>query len=291
MKFGLAFANVGPFAQPQGLKHLAQTAEGVGVESLWTVEHVAVPVGYESEYPYSDSGKMPGPENAPIPDPLIWLTYAAAVTEKIRLATGILILPQRHPIYTAKELATLDVLSGGRVTLGIGIGWLEEEFQSLDVPFRDRAARTEESARALRQLWSTDAKPFEGEHFKWNAIESNPKPLQPGGIPIVVGGHADGAARRAARVGDGFFPMVRGGRSDEERLAELFEIMRVECERIGRDASEIEITVGAPIRSLDDVKRLQDLGVSRIVVPPPAFATDDLERGLEKLGEDFISKV
>lgn len=291
MKFGLAFANVGPFALPEGLTHLAQTSERVGIESLWTVEHVAVPVGYESAYPYASSGKMPGPENSPIPDPLVWLTYAAAVTKTIRLATGILILPQRHPIYTAKEVATIDVLSGGRVTLGIGIGWLEEEFNALGVSFRDRAALTEESVQALRQLWGADAKPFAGEYFSWNALESNPKPIQPGGVPIVVGGHADGAARRAARVADGFFPMARGEKSEGERLTELFQIMGAECERIGRDPSEIEITVGGPIRSLDDVKRYEDLGVSRIVGPPPAFAPDDLERGLEQFGDTIISKL
>jgi probable F420-dependent oxidoreductase len=291
MKYGLAFANVGPFGAPDGLAHLAQTAERVGVESLWTVEHVAVPVGYQSAYPYSTTGKMPGPENAPIPDPLVWLTYAAAVTEKIKLGTGILILPQRHPIYTAKELATLDVLSRGRAILGIGIGWLEEEFTSLGIPFKTRARRTEESCRALRQLWSGDAKPFEGEFFRWNAIESNPKPVQPGGVPIVVGGHADGAARRAARVGDGFFPMVQGGKTDFARLAELFDIMREECKRIGRDPSEVELTTGAPIRSLDDVKRLEDLGITRVVGGPPGFTPDDLERGLEKLGAEILSKI
>lgn len=291
MKYGLAFANVGPFGAPEGLTHLARTAERVGVESLWTVEHVAVPVGYQSSYPYSATGKMPGPESSPIPDPLVWLTYAAAVTETIRLATGILILPQRHPIYTAKELATLDVLSRGRTILGIGIGWLEEEFVSLGIPFASRAKRTEEACRAMRQLWSADAKPFEGEFFRWNAIESHPKPVQQGGIPIVVGGHADGAARRAARVGDGFFPMVQGGRTDLERLAELFAIVRAECERIGRDPSEIELTAGAPVRSLDDVKRLEDLGVSRVVGGPPGFTPDAVERGLEKLGDEILSKL
>ena len=111
MKFGLMFSNIGPFAQPEGLTHLAQTAENTGIESLWTVEHAAVPVGYQSRYPYSGDGKMPGPENAPIPDPLVWLAYASAVTKTIRLATGILILPQRHPIYTAKELSTLGLLT------------------------------------------------------------------------------------------------------------------------------------------------------------------------------------
>jgi len=284
VKYGLMFANVGPFGQPEGLAHLARTAEAVGVESLWTVEHVAVPVGYESKYPYSKDGKMPGPENAPIPDPLVWLGFAAAVTKTIRLATGILILPQRHPIYTAKEFATLDTLSGGRAIAGVGIGWLEEEFSALVIPFKERAARTEECVRALRHLWSDEAKPFEGRFYGWNAIESNPKPVQPGGVPIVVGGHVEGAARRAARVGDGFFPASGD-------LPALFEAVRDECRKIGRDPSEIELTAGGALHSLDDVKRLEDLGVSRAIVGPPGFDRDAIERGLEKLGDDLISKT
>jgi probable F420-dependent oxidoreductase len=284
MKFGLMFSNVGPFGQPEGLTHLAQTAERVGVESLWAVEHVAVPVGYESKYPYSDTGKMPGPESSPIPDPLVWLSYAAAVTTKIRLATGILILPQRHPIYTAKEFATLDQLSQGRAIAGIGIGWLEEEFQALGIPFRERAGRTEECARALRQLWSLDAKPFDGRYYHWNAIESNPKPVQPGGVPIVVGGHVEGAARRAARIGDGFFPAAGD-------LPALFAALRDECAKIGRDADEIELTAGGAVRSLDDVKRYQDLGVSRLVIGPPGFDKEAVEAGLEKFGNDVLAKL
>jgi probable F420-dependent oxidoreductase len=278
------FSNVGPFGQPEGLTHLAQTAERVGVESLWTVEHVAVPIGYESKYPYSEDGKMPGPENAPIPDPLIWLSYAAAVTSKIKLATGILILPQRHPIYTAKEFATLDVLSQGRAIAGIGIGWLREEFQALDIPFGERAGRTEECARALRQLWGADAKPFDGRYYNWGAIESQPKPVQPGGVPIVVGGHVEGAARRAARIGDGFFPAAGD-------LPALFAAMRDECKKIGRNPDEIELTSGQPVGSLDDIKRCQDLGLSRLIVPPPGFDKEGVERGLEKLGDDILSKL
>src|ERR1700752_2423202 len=139
MKFGLMYANAGPFAFPEALTHLATTAERVGMESLWTVEHVVIPVGYGSTYPYDPSGKIPAPDQLPIPDPLLALTYVAAVTKRIKLATGILLLPQRPPLYVAKEAATLDVLSNGRLILGIGIGWLEEEFQALGIPFGERA--------------------------------------------------------------------------------------------------------------------------------------------------------
>src|SRR5262252_9670027 len=121
MKFGLMYANAGPFAYPEMLSHLATTAERCGLESMWTIEHVVIPVGYRSTYPYDPSGKIPVPDQVPMPDPLISLAFAAAVTTTLKLATGILILPQRHPLYVAKEVATLDVLSGGRAILGIGV--------------------------------------------------------------------------------------------------------------------------------------------------------------------------
>jgi probable F420-dependent oxidoreductase len=200
MKVGIMFANVGPFGEPEGLVNLARSAESVGFESLWAVEHVVVPKGYASRYPYSESGKMPGPEQSPIPDPFVWLAYAAAVTERIRLATGVLILPQRHPLYVAKEVATLDRLSRGRVILGVGIGWLEEEFRALGIPFAERAARTEEAIAALRGLWSDGPSEHAGRHHRWAPLESNPKPLQRPGVPIHVGGHAPGAARAPARA-------------------------------------------------------------------------------------------
>ncbi len=135
MKFGLVFANAGPSANPEHAAGLARLAEENGFESLWTVEHVVVPAAYESQYPYSPTGKMPGNEDNPIPDPLIWLTWVAAATRTLKLATGILILPQRNPVILAKECATIDVLSGGRLTLGVGIGWLAEEFEAIGVPF------------------------------------------------------------------------------------------------------------------------------------------------------------
>jgi probable F420-dependent oxidoreductase len=286
MKFGVMFANAGPFGQPDHLENLARTAEEVGVESIWTVEHVVVPVGYTSEYPYSASGKMPGPENSPIPDPVLSLTFAAAVTRKLKLGTGILILPQRHPAYVAKEFATLDQLSGGRALLGVGIGWLREEFDTLGIPFAERAARTEESIQAVRSLWEPGAKPFNGKFYSWGAVESNPKPVQQPGVPIIIGGHVDGAARRAARLGDGFFP----GRGDVQTLEKLLAALRDECDRIGRDPGEIEITSGAR-PDPDEIKRYADLGVSRFVIPPPAFDKDGVRKGLEKLGNEVISKL
>ncbi len=287
MNFGIAFANVGPFIHPEHAVFLARACEARGIESLWTVEHVVVPAGYQAQYPYSADGKMPGPENSPIPDPLLWLAYVAAATERIKLATGILILPQRHPAYVAKEVATLDLLSGGRAILGVGIGWLKEEFAALGLSFEDRVSRTEEACAALRSLWQPGANSFKGEHFRWEALESNPKPVQEGGVPIVVGGHVKGAARRAARVGDGFFPLkTEGG-----RLGELLDAMADECAKVGRDPKQIEITTALPGQDLDAIKALEDQGVSRCVMGPPAFDHDGIERALDAFANGIIAKL
>jgi len=287
MNFGVFFANAGPFADPATFEALVRSADESGFESIWTVEHVVVPVGYESRYPYSPSGRMPGPESAPIPDPLVALSYAAAISERLRLATGIVILPQRHPVYVAKEFASLDVLSGGRAILGVGIGWLEEEFRVLGVPFRERAARTEESVRAIRSLWKDEPEAFEGRFYRWPPVQSNPKPVQKPGVPIVVGGHVEGAARRAARVGDGFFP----ANTDVGTLAGLLDALRDECGKIGRDPAEIEITSTAGPLDLDTVRRYEDLGVSRLVTMPPAFDPEGLRRGLAELAEKVIARA
>jgi probable F420-dependent oxidoreductase len=287
MKFGLFFANAGPFSVPETFEALVRTADEVGFESLWTVEHVVVPAGYESRYPYARDGRMPGPENAPIPDPILPLAYAAAISRRIRLATGIVILPQRHPVYVAKEFATLDVLSRGRAIAGVGIGWLREEFQVLGIPFPERAARTEEAVRAIRTLWREGPQPFEGSFYRWGPVHSNPKPVQVPGVPIVVGGHVEGAARRAARVGDGFFP-ARGG---VDSLPALFDAMRDECEKLGRDPSEIELSAAGQDVSVDLVRRYEDIGVSRLVMMPPAFDPDGLRRALPEFADRVIAKL
>jgi probable F420-dependent oxidoreductase len=285
MKFGLMFVNSGPFSNPALFEVLVRTADEVGFESLWTVEHVVVPVGYESQYPYSKDGRMPGNnEKIPIPDPIVPLAYAAAITKQIKLGTGILILPQRHPVYVAKEMATLDQLSKGRALLGVGIGWLEEEFQVVGVPFKERAARTEESVRALRSLWSAGPSSFDGEFYRWGPVESQPKPVQKNGVPVIVGGHVEGAARRAARVGDGFFP----ARGELDLLTRLFAAMRDECGKVGRKPEEIELTTGMGGTDRDSVRRYEDLGVSRLIAFPPAFDADGLRRGLEKFADDLI---
>jgi probable F420-dependent oxidoreductase len=280
MRYGIVFANTGPLGTAEGAVALAEACDAHGVESVWTVEHVLVPGAYESEYPYSSTGKMPGSEDSPIPDPLIWLTWVAANSSKVRLGTGVLILPQRNPAVLAKEVATLDALSKGRVELGIGVGWLEEEFDALGVPFDRRGQRTDEYIAALREMWTTEETSFAGEFVNWERVMSFPKPHD-GSPPIVVGGHSHAAARRAGRLGDGFFP----GR--QEILGELIETMRTTAESAGRDPDAIEITTGAAMTP-EKRQALVELGVSRMVFPPPAFTPDEIGPAIERT-LDFLS--
>ena len=283
MKFGLGFATSGAFSNPDLLGHLAITAERCGFESLWSVEHVAVPVNH-TPYATTKDGKMPGGDDVAIPDPLIPLAYVAAITKTIKLATGILILPQRHPIYTAKEVATVDVLSRGRAILGIGSGWMKEEFESLGIDFHRRGAITDEAIQALRALWREGTSSFEGRHFKFGPLHSYPKPVNHN-VPIHVGGHSTAAAKRAGRYGDGFFPNA----INPERLKDLFALVRSEAQKAGRNPDAIEFSCLTRSVKPDDLKMLADMGVSRIVVNPPGTKPEAVTRGLEKFQEEVIS--
>lgn len=286
MKFGLLFANVMTFAERDGLVELAQSAEAAGFESLWTVEHVIYPDGYVSEYPYDKSGKMAMAANSNLPDPLIWLTWVAASTTTLRLATGILILPQRNPFVLAKEVATLDALSGGRVELGIGVGWLKEEFAALGIPWEARGARTDEIIAVMRALWDGDHAEHHGDIWDFTGVSSNPKPAN-GRVPIHIGGHTRKAAERAGRLGDGFVPGTG-------ELGDLIDIMRQTAADAGRDPEAIEVTAFDPgILGPDPVGAAQELaakGVDRISIPAFLYL-NDTRNTLGAFGETVIAKV
>jgi probable F420-dependent oxidoreductase len=287
MKFGLRYANLGRYVDGAAAVELAQAAEAAGFDSIWTVEHVVVPDGYQSRYPYSASGRMgSGLEDFPIPDPLMWLAYIASATRSIKLGTAILILPQRNPVITAKAVATLDHMAGGgRVLLGIGVGWLAEEFATLGVPFEDRGARTDDYVEAMRALWSQERASYQGRFVSFTNVFCRPRPPHRR-IPIVVGGDTKPAARRAGRLGDGYFP-ARGA------PAELFDEMRRSAAEAGRNPADIEITAAAP-REPSEIEALAKLGVARVAVPVSAAAglpaqvktPDDVLR----YGKDVIAK-
>ena len=284
MQFGIAFVNTGHGSPPAGAVAIAEAAEAGGLTALWTVEHVVVPSGYESKYPYDPSGKMAGgAEEFDLPDPLVWLAYVAARTTTIKLGTGILILPQRNPAVTAKAVATLDHLSGGRAVLGVGAGWLAEEFAALNVPFDDRGKRLDEYIAVMRALWTGDKASFDGDYFHFADCISRPRPVN-GMVPIVIGGHTPVAARRAGRLGDAFFPMS----ASLGELADIISTMRATASEAGRDPDAIEIYAGAMQRPGDElyrvVERLVELGVTQTVMP--AYAPDKLAA----IGHDLVSR-
>lgn len=277
MKFGLAFAS-GVGLDSHGALALASAAEQAGFESIWGGEHVIMPTAIESAYPYTQDGKIPATPDTPIPDPLIWLAYVAAAAPTLRLGTCILILPQRNPLVLAKELATLDQLTGGRVELGIGVGWMKEEFDALGIPWEARGARTDEYIEAMRLLWSGPRVEYHGRFVDFDEVTCAPRP--PGGaIPIIVGGDTERAISRAARLGNGYFP----GATDPDTLARLIAELRKKAAGHGRDPESIEISV-IFVPPGDDprgaVEALAGLGVGRLMVPAFAFAGDG---GLERL--------
>ena len=263
MKFGLRYCNTGRYTDAAEAVALSQAAEMAGFESMWTVEHTVVPRGYGSTYPYADSGKMAGgQDDISLPDPLIWMAYVAAATKRIKLATGIMILPQHNPVVVAKQVATLDHLSGGRILLGIGVGWLKEEFAALGVPFEDRGRRTDEYMQAMRELWG-EKPSFQGKYVNFKDAYCRPRPTN-GTVPLIVGGHSEAAAKRAGRLGDGFFP-ARGA------PVELFDLARKTAVANGRDPAKLEITVGLP-EKLEDIPALVQAGVHRVLVPVSGMA-------------------
>jgi probable F420-dependent oxidoreductase len=279
VKFGLLPPyRSGVTADPQWMTAFARAAEASGFESLYVAEHVVVPAGYTSRYPYSDTGRMTLPDNADFPDPLDLLAFVAGVTTTLGLGTGLLVLPEHHPVQLAKRLATLDRLSGGRLVVGVGVGWLREELEAMDIDPSTRGARADECIEAMRVLWRDDEATFHGRFFDFERACSFPKPLDRT-IPIHIGGHSETAARRAGRVGDGFHPLGLEGEQLEERLDQ----MRAAAAEAGRDANAIEITLGGLLDQLDDARlaTVDKHGTTRLVLSTRerdiGKATDQLE--------------
>jgi probable F420-dependent oxidoreductase len=279
MKFGLAFASSIGIDGVTALE-ICRRAEAAGFESVWGGEHVVLPDSIVSKYPYTADGKIPAEPDTPIPDPLIWLAFAAAAAPKLRLGTCILIVPQRNPLVLAKELATLDRLSGGRVELGLGVGWLKEEFDALGVTWERRGARNDEYIAAMRALWAGPHAQFHGEFVDFAPVTCSPRPVQ-ASIPILVGGDTNAAIARAVRLADGYFP----GEGDADRLRGLIHRLRVAAEQADRDPDSIEIHAMFGAQMADPIAGVQQmaaLGVGRVMIPAFFFAGPG---GLERLSE------
>ena len=256
-------------SDPAWMRAFAQHADAIGFESLLTVEHVVVPVGYESRYPYNDTGRMPLPEDCELPDPLDLLAWLAGQTERIRLGTGILVLPEHHPLQLAKRCATIDQLSDGRLFLGVGVGWMREEVAALGIDPDERGSRTDEAIDVLRVIWREDTPSFAGQHFAFEPLRSHPKPVQPT-IPILVGGHAPAAARRAGERGDGFFPLGLSGELLDQRWAQV-QAAAVDA---GRDPASVSLTLGGLLGDAAAITVAAERGAERVVL---STRTDDLD--------------
>jgi probable F420-dependent oxidoreductase len=288
VKFGLAFASSIGIEQDSVLD-ICRAAEEAGFESLWGGEHVIMPTSIESSYPYTADGKVPAQPDTPIPDPLIWLAFAAAAAPTLRLGTCILIVPQRNPLILAKELATLDRLSGGRVELGLGVGWLREEFDALGVPWERRGARNDEYIEAMRALWAGPHAEFHGEFVDFAPVTCSPRPVQES-IPILVGGDTDAAIARAVRIADGYFP----GEGDTDRLVALLARLHAAAESAGRDPQSIEINAMFSKHMRDPlagVEQFTEAGVGRIMIPAFFFAGDGGLDRLRDFGENVIHRT
>jgi probable F420-dependent oxidoreductase len=268
-------------ASAEVVRSLGREAEDRGFESIWVPEHVVLFDDYESRYPYAADGRFPGGGDTGLLEPLTALTYLAAVTNRIRLGSGICLVPQRNPVYTAKQVVDLDCLSGGRVDFGIGVGWLREEFEAVAVPFARRGARTDEYLQVMRSLWTDEVSSFEGEHYTLPACRMYPKPVQQPHPPIHVGGESAAAMRRAARHGDGWYSFNRLPDELDEPLERLDEMLAEE----GRSRGDLQLTVSPYLNPVDAaaVEAYRACGVDRLVVLCLAFDVDGLRTQLDHL--------
>jgi len=286
MKIGLIPANVGLKSVEQ-MVAMAQLAESLNFESLWTFEHVMVPVDYKSKYPYSADGKLGAAPDANFIDPLIALSAIAFSTKTLRRGTGVNIVSQANPLLLAKQAASLDFVSNGRFMLGAGIGWLQEEFDAMGVPFARRGARFDDYMVALRKVWAGDVVEHKSDFINWSGFQSYPLPIQRHGVPIIIGGSKGKIFERIARHGDGWFAPT----TDAKSLTPMLETLKATCTELDRDYDSIEITsMWDNQGGMEAVEAFRDIGVARLLVPLFALAGGPAE-GIGKLAEDIVAKL
>jgi probable F420-dependent oxidoreductase len=284
MKFGLFAVNMYACSYPETAIQIAQLAEEAGFESLWAGEHVVLPDPQAPPSPMAPHDR--------ILDPVIALTYLAAHTSQVRLGTGIIILPQRNPLVLAKELASLDELSGGRLICGIGVGYLEPEFRALGIPFTDRGARTDDYLAAMRTIWTRPHPTYHGRYVSFEGVQAHPQR----DIPIVVGGESPPAYRRAVESATGWYGFNLDLTWTARALADIREAMQHSPRPQELGNLEISVTPAEPL-TLDDVKRFADLGVHRLIVMPlhrmPLHRRDSsaIKDYVTRVGDTFIGRV
>ena len=314
MRFGFYLPNSGPTAQPDSLSEIARRGDQLGFDCMVAPDHIIQPTNIESPYPYTVSGNFGGGarSDGEWPEQLTTLAFLAGITQRIRLVTSVMIVPYRNPILTAKMLATIDMLSKGRLTVGVGVGWMEEEFEALDAPpFAKRGAVTDEYLRAFKELWTSDDPHFEGEFCSFSGLSFLPKPTQKPHPPIWVGGQRRRAIRRAAQLGDAWHPVgaIPAATLEPEELSEKVAILGRYAEKAGRDPGSVEVAMKAPLYDtslpsgvdrlggdrrrfsgspdevLQDVQTYSDIGVGHLIFD---IRGADLSQSLEKM--EWFSK-
>ena len=278
MKVGIAPINVGGARSTDDMIEIAQHAEAAGIESVWTFEHVIIPTEYDSVYPYDRSGKMPVAPDTWFVDPLIALSHVAAATNKIRLGTGVNILPQANPLLFAKQVASIDVLSKGRLELGVGIGWLAEEYAAMGTPFKRRGARFDDYVAAIKKVWTGEPVEHESEFLSWRNFRSHPTPVQEPHPPILIGGTSTKALKRVVDSAQGWYAPSDSARLLGEKLQELKDL----AAEAGRSFDSIEVTTSWRIKARPDaMAQFKELGLDRIVVLLGSTGESDPKKAID----------
>jgi probable F420-dependent oxidoreductase len=281
MKFGLRLPGAGPYAGPDAIVAFATLAEERGFDSVWMTDHVALPVDIGSRYPYTKDGKFFWPPETPYLDTILTLTWAAAATQRIQVGTSVLIAGWHHPLNTAKALATLDVLNGGRTIVAVGTGWMREQFEIFGTPFETRGPRTTEYLKLLRHLWTADTIDFSGDFFRFSGFKFYPKPVREPSIPLWCGGKSTGVLRRVAAAADGWHPLYIAPDELETKLKELDRYLSEN----GRTMDEITLSARPVSQATLDratIDRYAGLGV-KLLIADTSFEHRTLQGVLDEV--------
>lgn len=283
MKLGVFVPFANPFHTPDVVAAIGRECDERGVATIWVAEHVVLfdDDAYASDYPYAEDGKIPGMPGSGIFEPFTTLSFLAAVTERVRLATGICLLPQRNPVYAAKEAAAVDWLSGGRFDFGIGVGWLEEEFRVCNVDFARRGARTDEYLELMTKLWTEPIAEHHGEFYDLPPCRLDPKPVQSPHPPLIFGGESTAALRRVARVGQGWHTFGRLPETLGEPLAELDRLL----DEQGRSRADVRVVACPYLHGIDPgmVERFAEHGVDEVTALLFVTSADEVPGALDAL--------
>ena len=312
--FGCSLPSRGQMASPDNMRRLAQRAEDLSFDHVWVSDHIVIPHEVDSFYPYAADGVAPFQRDNTYLEPLAALNFLAGCTTRVRLGTHVLILPYRNPVLTAKILATLDVLSGGRLILGAGVGWMEEEFQAMGLDtYAQRGEVTNEYIQIFKELWTSDTPEFHGRHYDISGVGFLPKPVQKPHPPIWIGGHTNPAIRRAATLGDGWMPIGLRPPAilEPEELSEKIARLRRISARAGRPADAVDLVFstdctfqntpdananrrlvsGRPEQIAADLRQYQDLGVTHFILTFPATTPDEQQEAMEQFAREVMPLV